>query len=84
MHDVWIIKNLVIMLPDKKYNELRAYSMNLININKIVMSLIKYDKVVSRLSVFIQQNINAQTPLKFNGRLEVRTSKINASKLYRS
>ena len=41
-----------------------------------------YDKVVSRLPVFVQQNINAQAPLKFKGRLEVRTSKINASKLY--
>ena len=53
------------MLPDEKYNELKAYSMNLININKIVMSIIKYDKVVSRLHVFVQQNINAQSPLKF-------------------
>ena len=61
------------MLPDEKYNELRAYSMNFININKIVMSIIKYDKVVSRLPVFVQQNINAQAPLKFKGRLEVRT-----------
>ena len=72
------------MLPDEKYNELRAYSMNLININKIIMSIIKYDKVVSRLPVFVQQNINDQAPLKFKGRLEVRISKINASKLYRS
>ena len=47
------------MLPDKKYNELRAYSMNLIDINKIVKSIIKYNKVVSRLPVFVQQNINA-------------------------
>ena len=72
------------MLPDEKYNELRAYSMNFININKIVMSIIEHYKVVSRLPFFVQKNINAQAPLKFKGRLEVRTSKINASKLYRS
>ena len=72
------------MLPDEKYNELRAHNMNFININKIVMTIIKHDRVVSRLHVFVQQNINVQAPLKFKGRLEVRTSKINASKLYRS
>ena len=48
------------------------------------MLIIGHDKVVSRLPIFVQQNINAQAPLKFKGKLEVRTSKIIASKLYRS
>ena len=46
------------------------------------MFTIGYDRVVSRLPEFIQQNINAQAPLKFKGRLEVKISKIKASKLY--
>ena len=68
----------------KSINKLRAYNMKFINFNKIVMTIIKHDRVVSRLPLIVEQNINAQTPLKFKGRLEVRTSKINASKLYRS
>ena len=35
------------------------------------MFIREYDKVVSRLPVFDQQNINAQAPLKFIERLEV-------------
>ncbi len=35
------------------------------------MFIRKYDKVVSRLPVFDQQNINAQAPLRFIERLEV-------------
>ena len=69
------------MLHDEKYNKLRAYSMNFININKIVMSIIKYDKVVSRLPIFVQQNINAQAPLKFKGRLEVKIIKDKSIKV---
>ena len=68
----------------KSINKLRAYNMKFININKIVMTIIKHDRVVSRLPVFVQQNINAQAPLKFKGRLEVKISKIKASKLYHS
>ena len=48
------------------------------------MLIIGYDKMVSRLPVFVQENINAQAPLKFMGRLESKISKIKASKLYHS
>jgi len=48
------------------------------------MFIERYDKVVSRLPVFVHQNINAQAPLKFIERLEVKLSKIKASKLYHS
>ena len=51
---------------------------------QIAKLIIRHDKVISRLPVFVQQNINAQAPLKFKGRLKVRVSKIIASKLYRS
>ena len=56
--------------------------MKFININKIVMTIIKHGRVVSRLPEFVQQNINALAPLKFKRRLEVKISKIQASKLY--
>jgi hypothetical protein len=49
---------------------------------KIVMFIIRYGRVVSRLPLFVEQNINAEAPLKFKGRLEVKISKIQASKLY--
>jgi hypothetical protein len=35
------------------------------------MLIKRYDKVVSRLPIFVQQNINAQAPLNFMERLEV-------------
>ena len=34
-----------------------------------------YDKVVSRLPLFVEQNINAKAPLKFKRRLEVKILK---------
>jgi hypothetical protein len=46
------------------------------------MLIIRYEKVVSRLPLFVGQNINAKAPLKFRRRLEVKISKIQASKLY--
>jgi hypothetical protein len=49
---------------------------------KIVMFIIRYGRVVSRLPLFVEQNINDEAPLKFKGRLEVKISKIQASKLY--
>ena len=36
------------------------------------MFIIRYDKVVSRFTEFVQQNINAQSPVKFKRRLEVK------------
>jgi hypothetical protein len=48
----------------------------------IVMFIIRYGRVVSRLPLFVVQNINAEAPLKFKGRIEVKISKIRASKLY--
>ena len=46
-------------------HELRAHNMKFININKIVMIIIKHARVVSRLPKFVQQNINARVSLKF-------------------
>jgi hypothetical protein len=46
------------------------------------MLIIRYDKVVSHLPLFVEQNINAKATLKFKRRLEVEISKIQASKLY--
>jgi hypothetical protein len=46
------------------------------------MLIIRNERVVSRLPLFVEKNINAETPLKFKGRLEVKISKIQASKLY--
>jgi hypothetical protein len=43
---------------------------------KIVMLIIRYERMVSRLPLFVEQNINAEAPLKFKGRLEVKISKI--------
>ena len=40
-------------------------------ISRIAMFIREYDKVVSRLPVFDQQNINAEAPLEFIERLEV-------------
>ena len=40
-----------------------------------------YDKVVSRLPVFEQQNINAQAPLKFIERLEIEIVKDKSIKV---
>jgi hypothetical protein len=49
---------------------------------KIVMFIIRYESVVSRLPLFVEQNINVEAPLKFKRRLEVKISKVQASKLY--
>jgi hypothetical protein len=46
------------------------------------MLIIRYDKVVSFLPLFVEQNIDGKAPLKFKRRLEVEISKIQASKLY--
>jgi hypothetical protein len=46
------------------------------------MLIIRFERVVSRLPLFVEQNINAKAPLKFKGKLEVEISKIQASKLY--
>ena len=56
--------------------------MKFININKIVMTIIKHGRVVFRLPLIVEQNINDRAPLKFKRRLEVEISKIKASKLY--
>ena len=53
--------------------------MKFININKIVMFIIKYSKVVSRLPFIVEQNINARAPLKLKWRLEIKISKIETS-----
>ena len=45
------------------------------------MSIIGYDKVVSRMPECVQQNINAQAPLKFTGRLEIKITKDKSIKL---
>ena len=39
------------------------------------MFIICYDKVVSHLPLFVEQNINARAPLKFKRRLEIKISK---------
>ena len=39
------------------------------------MFIILYDKVVSRLPIFVEQNINARAPMKFKRRLEIKISK---------
>jgi hypothetical protein len=46
------------------------------------MLIIRYERVISCLPLFVEQNINAKAPLKFKSRLEVKISKIQASKLY--
>jgi hypothetical protein len=46
------------------------------------MLIIRYEKVVSCFPLFVEQNINVEAPLKFKGRLEIKISKIQASKLY--
>ena len=45
------------------------------------MLIIGYDKMVSRLPVFVQQNINAQAPLNFMERLEVKIIKDKSIKV---
>jgi hypothetical protein len=49
---------------------------------KTVMLIIRYERVESHLPLFVEQNINAEAPLKSKGRIEVKISKIQASKLY--
>jgi hypothetical protein len=39
------------------------------------MLIIRYERVVSRLPLFVGQNINAKAPLKFKRRLEVKNIK---------
>ena len=51
------------------------------SISRIAMFIKGYDKVVSRLPVFVQQNINAQTPLNFMERLEVKIIKDRSIKV---
>jgi hypothetical protein len=46
------------------------------------MFIIRYERVVSSLPLFVEQNINAEAPLKSKIRLKVEISKIQASKLY--
>jgi hypothetical protein len=36
------------------------------------MLIIRYERVVSCLPLFVEQNINAKAPLKFKSRLEVK------------
>jgi hypothetical protein len=45
------------------------------------MLIIRYERVVSRLSLFVEQNINAEAPLKFKGRLEVKNIKDTSIKV---
>jgi hypothetical protein len=45
------------------------------------MFIKRYDKVVSHLPVFVQQNINAQAPLNFMERLEVKIIKDKSIKV---
>ena len=51
------------------------------SINRIAMFIKRYDKVVSRLPIFVQQNINAQAPLNFMERLEVKIIKDKSIKV---
>ena len=51
------------------------------SISRIVMFIEGYDKVVSRLPVFVQQNINARAPLKCMERLEVEIIKDKSIKV---
>ena len=50
-------------------------------IYKIAMFVIGYGKVVSRLPECVQQNINAQAPLSFTGRLDIKIIKDKSIKL---
>ena len=50
-------------------------------IYKIAMFVIGYSKVVSRLHECVQQNINAQAPLSFTGRLDIKITKDKSIKL---
>ena len=45
------------------------------------MFIKRYDKVVSRLPVCVQQNINAQAPLNFMERLELKIIKDKSIKV---
>jgi hypothetical protein len=39
------------------------------------MLIIRYERVVSRLPLFVEQNINVEAPLKFKRRLEVKNQR---------
>jgi hypothetical protein len=45
------------------------------------MLIIRYERVVSRLPLFVGQNINAMAPLKFKRRLEVKNIKDTSIKV---
>jgi hypothetical protein len=45
------------------------------------MLIIRYERGVSRLSLFVEQNINAEAPLKFKRRLEVKNIKDTSIKV---
>jgi hypothetical protein len=45
------------------------------------MLIIRYESVVPRLPLFVEQNINAEAPLKFKGRLEVKNIKDTSIKV---
>jgi hypothetical protein len=45
------------------------------------MLIIRYERVVSRLPLFVEQNINAKAPLKFKRRLEVEIIKNTSIKV---
>jgi hypothetical protein len=45
------------------------------------MLIIRYERVVSRLYLFVEQNINVEAPLKFKRRLEVKNIKDTSIKV---
>jgi hypothetical protein len=45
------------------------------------MLIIRYERVVSHLPLFVGQNINAKAPLKFKRRLEVKNIKDTSIKV---
>jgi hypothetical protein len=45
------------------------------------MLIIRYKRVVSRLPLFVEKNINAEAPLKFKGRLKVKNIKDTSIKV---
>ena len=51
------------------------------SISRIAMFIKGYDKVVSRLPEFEQQNINSQAPLRFIERLEIEIVKDKSIKV---
>ena len=50
-------------------------------IYQIAMFVNGYGKVVSRLPECVQQNINAQAPLSFTGRIDIKITKDKSIKL---